>query len=161
MFNIDMMLPPPQPQELQKAMGKLALLLSAGCIFPKQGLDHLLLARLPFLQEAWLSESMENNVPARSRYLRDLSTSSVEPELVPSVFLRPEGSGQGDSREMSCTPNRTERRDLRFMYLNSFVPKFGNGHHFLEFAYVFQTLELIPKYQISNTPNIDSANSCG
>lgn len=59
--------------------------------------------------------------------------------------LQSEGSGQGDdSVECSHTAqwDRQERHKL-FASANSFVPKFGNGCQFLEFAYVLQTLERI------------------
>lgn len=54
--------------------------------------------------------------------------------------------------------DRQQRHKLS-VSMNLFVPMFGNGCHFLEFACVFQTLELIT--WVSNNYNIDSANSYG
>lgn len=53
--------------------------------------------------------------------------------------------------EMSCTTqwDREEGHEIHVSVI-SFVPKLGNRCHFLEFAFVFQTLELIPKHHISN-----------
>lgn len=53
--------------------------------------------------------------------------------------------------ETSCTTqwDREEGHEIHVPMV-SFVLKLGNRCHFLEFAFVFQTLELIPKLQISN-----------
>lgn len=104
----------------------------------------MLLARFPFLRVAWSGESIEKLPSQIQASGRLLPISTLQSEMCQVCCRDLKALGRVIAVEPSCIAHwdRQERHKL-YVSVNSFVPKFGKGCHFLEFAHVFQTLELI------------------